>query len=856
MKAFIRVLALLCLLLLNRNIAVAQNKTITIHKTNISLKEAIEEIEKQSGYSIAYNQSKIDLSKTISLDLVNVNIEKAVSETLKDTPCSFKVNGYHIIITKETSPQDHKVLTQSIRGIVTDASSGLSIPYASVVLLNHPEGTTSDSLGRFHLSSIPIGRYNIQASFVGYTPLVVREILVTSAKEVYLEIPLKENHQVLKEVVVHPEVNKEGTLNNMVITGGRMVSMEESSRYAGGMDDPARLITSFAGVGGSYATNAVSIHGNSPQATQWKLEGVEIPNPTHYADMVGIGGGIFSALSSQVMGNSDFYNGAFPAEYNNALSGVFDMFMRSGNNQHYQHTFQIGFLGVDVASEGPINRNTNSSYIFNYRYSTTGIVTETNLKYQDVSFKFNFPTKKAGVFSLWGLGLRDRINAPPEDSSKWETYADREDVNSYLYKFAGGINHKYIFKTGSYIKTSVAATYSGIKQDVDQVNIPDTRTKVADITNNNWDIVFNSYLNKKISNQHTNRTGITITGLLYNLDYNVSPDYGLDKPAENIAKGVGQTLDIAPFTSSFFSLGKTITLNAGINAHFFTLSNQLSIEPRIGLKWKPNSVHSLAFAYGIHSRREKTDYYFVEVNQQEVNKNLRLAKAHHLVLTYDARLSENLRLKIEPYFQYLLDVPVENNSTFSVINHDDYYLDRALVSKGKGRNYGIDITLERYMNKGYYYMLTGSVFQSKYTGGDNIWRNTRLNRNYIVNALGGKEWVVGKKQNRIFGANLRLTFQGGDRYTPIDEQASLEQHDIVLNESLAYTLQYKPAVNGDISISYKINRQHVSHEIALKILNIGSYTGQHGYYYNEQTQAIVKGDVTGNLTNLSYKLEF
>jgi hypothetical protein len=860
MNAFRKVVVTLCLLMLSQVISQAQDKSVTIHKENITIKEALDEIEKQSGYSIAYNQSQINLEKQVTLNITHASVGEALLKVLAGTPYTFKVNGYHIILFREKEgngrdQNNNAVLTQSVRGKVTDAATGLPLQYASVGMLNQAGGTVTDSIGQFKLVGILVGRHDVQVSLIGYTPMIVREVLVTSAKEVYLEIALKENHQLLDEVVVHPEINKEGTLNRMAITGGRMLSVEEASRYAGGMDDPARLITSFAGVAGSYATNAVSIHGNSPQANQWRLEGVEIPNPTHYADMVGLGGGIFSALSSQVMGNSDFYAGAFPAEYNNSTSGIFDMFMRSGNNQRYQHTFQAGLLGIDAASEGPLGKS-NSSYIFNYRYSTTGVVTGTDLRYQDLSFKLNFPTRKAGVFSIWGLGLLDKINAAPLDSSSWETYADREDVNTYLYRTAGGFSHKFTFKTGTSIKTSIAATYSGIKQDVDQINIPDIRTNVVDITNNNWDLVYNTSLNKKISNRHINQTGITITDLRYNLDYNVSPDFGLDKSAQNIAHGKGHTLDIAPFTNSLINIGKNVIINVGVNAHFFALSNSASIEPRLGVKWKTDARNSLAFAYGLHSRREKTDYYFIEINNEKVNEKLKLAKAHHLIVTYDSRLSENLHLKIEPYFQYLFDVPVEKGSSFSIINHDDYYLERALVNEGNGRNYGVDLTLEHYLTHGYYYMFTASVFKSEYKAGDNVWRNTRFDRNYIINALGGREWIMGRNRNRILGANCRLTFQGGDRYTPLDEDASLSRKDIVWDESKAYSLQYKSALNADISINYKINRKKVAHEIALKVLNTGTYTGQHGYLFNERTGVIEKQDVAGFLPNLSYKIEF
>lgn len=327
-------------------------------------------------------------------------------------------------------------------------------------------GSTTDSLGRFRIDHVPVGRCNIQTSYVGYNANIFNEIPVTSSKEVYMEIPLDENVHSLAEVVIQPEIKKDKPLNAMAITGGHMISMEEAGRFANGFDDPARLSSAFAGVAGDVGTNAVAIRGNSPQFTQWRLEGVEIPNPTHFADLTGLGGGFLSALSTQVIGNSDFYNGAFPAEYSNALSGIFDMQIRNGNNQKYEHTFQLGILGIDLASEGPISRKNGSSYILNYRFSTTSLATgnDMNLKYQDLSFKLNFPTRKAGTFSIWGIGLIDRYKPEILDRDEWETQSDRQSGNTTFDKAAGGITHKYLINADTYIRSSLAATYAKITQ--------------------------------------------------------------------------------------------------------------------------------------------------------------------------------------------------------------------------------------------------------------------------------------------------------------------------------------------------------------------------------------------------------
>ena len=850
--------------------ATAQNdrKPITIQNKNISLQEAFTEIEQQTGYSIAYELSAVDVKRKISLSLESQSIDKALAQILKDTRYSYKITGYHIIITpsgnelqKSTKEKTEKP-TQTVRGIVLDSKTNAPIEFATVRIMNVGSlGSTTDSLGRFRIDNVPVGRCNIQTSYVGYNTNIFNEIPVTSSKEVYMEITLDENIHSLAEVVIQPEIKKDKPLNAMAITGGRMISMEEAGRFANGFDDPARLSSAFAGVAGDVGTNAVAIRGNSPQFTQWRLEGVEIPNPTHFADLTGLGGGFLSALSTQVIGNSDFYNGAFPSEYSNALSGIFDMQIRNGNNQKYEHTFQLGILGIDLASEGPISRKHGSSYIFNYRFSTTSLATgnDMNLKYQDLSFKLNFPTRKAGTFSIWGIGLIDRYKPEAIDRDEWETQGDRQSGNTAFDKAAGGLTHKYLINADTYIRSSLAATYSKDRTRADQITEDDKLVHVGDIRNSKWDIVFNSYLNKKFNSNHINRTGITVTGLQYDLDYKISPNFGLDIPMEQISKGNGGSCVLSAYSSSVINLSNHLTTSLGITAQYFTLNKNWTVEPRAALKWSFNPKHALALAYGLHSRREKLDYSFVEQEangKTESNRYLDFSKAHHFGLTYDWNINSYMHLKMEPYYQYLFRIPVEENSSFSIINHQSFYLDRILKNRGSGVNYGIDITLEQYMKNGFYYMITASLFKSKYKAGDNIWRNTRLDKNYLLNILAGKEWMVGRNKQNVLSLNGRIFFQGGDRYTPVDEGKSMIEHDIKFDETRAYSKKFDPSINGDISFSYRINKKKISHEFSIKMLNVGMRTGMHFYQYNEKTHKIEKKDGSGLIPNISYKIYF
>ena len=759
-------------------------------------------------------------------------------------------------------------LTQNIRGTVTDKASGIPIAYATIQLEDTPDrGTITDSIGNFVLKGISLGRHNVKATFIGYEPSLVREVLVSSAKEVFLEIAMTENAQELNEVVVRPQVNKEQALNKMALTGARMFSVEEASRYAGGMDDPARLASSFAGISAGVSHNGISIHGNAPHLLQWRLEDVEIPNPNHYADIATLGGGILSSLSNHVLGNSDFFTGAFPAEYGNAVSGVFDMKLRNGNNRKVENTIQAGILGIDIASEGPLSKKHNASYIVNYRYSATGLLAHLNMvdlggafDYQDLNFKFNFPTRRLGTFSIWGTSLIDKYGSDLEkDISKWEYLGDGSDSKTDQYMAAGGISHRYFIGENGLLKTTLATTYFKSTASIDMFDTDLNSTPYLDMSRENTNLVFTTSYNHKFSARFTNKTGASFTQMFYDMKMNLAPFVAT--PLDVISMGDGSTSLFSAYTSNSIGIGNNFTLNLGLNTQVLTLNKHWTLEPRIGMKWQATAKTSFALAYGMHSRMEKMDVYYTQTPQTGdalVNKDLDFTKANHFMLTFDYKISDELLLKIEPYFQTLFDVPVRAGDSYSVLNREDFYVEDALVNKGKGRNIGVDVTLEKYLSRGYYYMFTGSLFDSRYCGGDKVWHNTKFNRHYILNLLGGKEWMMGRNKQNILSVNAKLTLQGGDRYSPIDEAATLEHPDkeVQYDETRAYSQQFSPIFLTNFSLSYKMNKKKCTHEFAVKLLNATNYKEYAGHEYNLKTGKIEPNRFAMSLPNIYYKVEF
>jgi hypothetical protein len=757
-------------------------------------------------------------------------------------------------------------ITQIIKGKIIDKETQSPLPGASIVILdtNPFLGAASDVNGNFVIKNVPIGRYNVKVSFISYEELIINEVLIGSGKEVVLNVELKENVIDFKEVVI--KARKGEPLNSMATVSARQFSVEEANRYAGGFDDPAHLASSFAGVSSNLGNNGIVIRGNAPKGLLWRMEGVDISNPSHFANISSLGAGAITALSSQVMANSDFYTGAFPSEYGNALSGVFDIKLRTGNNEKREYTFQGGIVGIDVSSEGPFSKGKKASYLFNYRYSTFALLSPIlppemgKLKYQDLSFKLNFPTPKAGTFSVWGIGALDYQGRDAKiDSLLWETDVDKQQYGTSLFMGAFGVNDKLIIGRKTYTSTTLAITGNGLslnqKEYSNYMNLMPTNK----IDNYTWKYTLTSFINHKFSAKHTNKTGITIDRLQYNL--NIQKAESNHNFLTTYANEKGSSYLIQAYSQSRYDITEDVVLNVSVHSQFFALNNYYTIEPRTGLSWNFTPHQTLCISYGLHSQLEMLNFYLVQQQTSsgivEPNKKLDFSKAHHIVISYEIKLTEYNRLKIEPYFQKLFNIPVIPDSYYSLLNLENgIYFNDSLVNKGTGRNIGVDITFERFLNKGYYYLVTASLFDSKYRGGDGIERNTRFNKNYVVNLLGGKEWNIGKSKNNIININAKLCLMGGDYMNPIDINATYAARDIVEDVSKAFTQRKSEARILSFSITYRKNKPKHASIWAFNFINVLGYKEFNAYYFDKTTNAIKKDINQLVIPNLSYKIEF
>ncbi len=348
---------------------------------------------------------------------------------------------------------------------------------------------------------------------------------VDAGKELVLTVALEEAIGQLTEVTVKPTVEKDNPLNEMATVSARTFSVEETQRFAAAVNDPARMATAYAGVvGASDGNNTIVIRGNTPNGLLWRMEGVEIPNPNHFANVGTASGGI-SILSAQPLANSDFMTGAFPAEYGNALSGVFDLRLRRGNNQRAEHTIQAGVLGVDVSGEGPFSKSYKGSYLFNYRYSTLGLLSRLGLDigpgvttFQDFSATIYLPTNRAGTCTIFGFGGLSSQNVQAmRDSATWTTNYDRYDERFSANTGAVGLTHSVNMGRRAFLKTVVSA--SGYQNKYRGDYLTETYTPEARYREQ-YTIpksIISSTLTYKFNARHTLRAGVIGAQIGYTL---------------------------------------------------------------------------------------------------------------------------------------------------------------------------------------------------------------------------------------------------------------------------------------------------------------------------------------------------
>lgn len=770
--------------------------------------------------------------------------------------------------------------TGTIRGRVTDVASEIPLEGATVSIMGDSLHTTvTDANGQYRITDVAVGRKNLEITFSGYDNITLPNVDVITGKEVTADARLTERFNNLEEVVISSGTNKDRPLNKFAAVSARQMGVEEITRYAGGRSDVARLATNFAGVSApDDSRNDIVVRGNSPTGLLWRIEGIPVPSPNHFSSL-GTTGSPVSALNANVLANSDFFTSAFPAEYGNALGGVFDIAFRKGNPDDYEYMVSAGaFSGAELMAEGPMGKG---SFLVSGRYGLAGTVgaggTSAQPNYSDISLNLDLGETSLGRFSVFGIAATSDIDFLGDDIDEDDLFAAK-DENTYVKSDFGVVGIKHSIKINDYstLRTTIGGSFSGNNVQQDRIfnyDTPQENTlKFTDIDNTENRYTLSTTYNSKISNRFTFKAGLLLER--YDLKANQTTR---ERQGDNDGDGYPDYVNILttdegytitqPFVEGQYRLLEKLTLNGGLHLQSFSINSETVLEPRASLSWKFTDKHSINIGYGLHHQNVPAPILFLNQNvngtMQQTNRNLDLVRSNHYVIGYDARFGKEWRTKLEVYYQDIDKAAVEAfPSSYSSLTEGadfGFSIDKTgLVSNGTGHNTGIELTVEKFFSRGFYGLFTTSIFEAKYNGSDGIERNSPFNNGYVVNLLGGKEFKVGKQGKNALFFDSRISTSGGKYYTPVDLAASTAAGYEILQDDKAFSEQYDSYLRVDFKFGMKLNssKKKVSHQFYVDLQNVTNNENVFVKQYNRLTNSVDQVDQIGFFPDFGYKLQF
>lgn len=775
-----------------------------------------------------------------------------------------------LIVNRQVYSQQ---ITQNIKGRVVDKQSEYPLEGAEIIVRSNQKDywTTTDQEGFYRITNVPIGKIDIAAYYSSFEPQSFKELSLVSGKELVVNFSLSEKLESIGEVVIKAKTNRDNV--TFVTTSTSSFNIEQTEQYAGSLNDVSRMAMNYAGVSGNDdSRNDIIVRGNNPSSLLWSLEGISIPNPNHYSAS-GSSGGPVSMVNINTLGKSDFLAGAFPANFGNTTSAAFDLKFRTGNSDTYEFVGQLGFAGAELGAEGPFSKKSKASFLVNYRYSTLELFDKMGIdlgagtavpKYHDGSFLVNIPTEKAGIFRIWSLAGQSKIRFLTSEEGGDNLYLDysNSDLKTYNLTTITGVNNKFFINKKTGLFSSISWSFLDQRVQMDTLNI-----QTHQYDNLYKDKIITQYatikteLKTKMNAQNVWALGSEYT--LYGIDLFMSVHKANIDYENNLYKNTGLWGNYFSWKHKF---SDNFTLNSGIRSQFFALNKKLSIEPRLGVSYRLNTRFKTGIAYGLHSNIHQLLAYYSNHGTQTQpvykNTNLDFTKSHHFISSFEYSISDNLKSKIEMYYQYLFKVPVYKTpgNTYSIINSG--YFDPGgaqvffgpLYNEGKGENYGIDFTLEHPLNEGFYALFTGSLYRSLYRTYDKKWYNTAWNGGFMSSLLTGKEFLLSDKSSMHIDINLN--YSGGRRYTPIDKAASIASGEAVYDTEHMFAYQLPDYFRTDIKASFKRSARNTTQEWQISLRNVFNRKNIFSQRYNKKLHDVEYTYQTGFLPVIQYRILF
>lgn len=784
---------------------------------------------------------------------------------------------------------------QVIRGQIVDAQSMAPVKQAIIEILNHSPRKVAytDHNGYFRMDAVPIGRHKIVIRHALYEPMMLNGLQITSGKQISLVLKMEEVVAPASAETYGEErpilTLQDAPINDMALTNVRSFMMEEVVRFAGDRLDPARLAGNYAGIHSEDDhNNHLVIRGNTPTGMQWRLEGLPIPNPNHLGGFHSTGGQ-YNILNPNTLSNSEILLGAFPAEYGNALSGIFDVHLRKGNTETPEYLLQYSSVtGAEAMIEGPVGKR-GASFMIDYRHSLFNPISyqldkalgasvtppQAAPNFQDATFRLDLAKGKWGELHFFGLGgvARQFMNGTDSSLAAQDQYIhlnETEQFNSIMGLV--GLHHRVQAGRQGYWQSSIALSHFSFQEQRRYIN-PQTQdtTALQSVNDAKTNVIINSFLHQKLSKKLALRMGVQAELYDVRIDQlEPADEFGhlQDSSRSQLYHSQNQALFglMSTYGQVLYKPTHNLKFNIGLRGQYLSYNQDWTVEPRISGWWAFMPRHILTAGYGLHSKMQPLELYLHQHTNEwgqstQYNRNLGFTRAHHLVGGYNFLINDNWRFRVEGYYQKFFAVPIDSiDRNFSMLNYGSInslpHYD-GLYNGGEGVKQGVEFTLEKFFSKGYYLIATASRLKTSFTAHAQGSRESIFGDGYIMHLLAGREIKLGPRRLNRLTLDFKLAHNDGERILAIDTAASAALQTSVYRESEDFQrLPDYLRVDFKVGIILNDERRKIAHQFFVDVLNVFNQKNAVSHYFDRSTQSVERRYGLPIYLDLLYRVRF
>ncbi|MDK9700621.1 MAG: TonB-dependent receptor [bacterium] len=734
-----------------------------------------------------------------------------------------------------------------VQGHVRDGTTNEPIPGASVSVVGTSDGVRTDIEGHFRFSSLATGMYRIQASSVGYKPLIKSDIVVAPGKQTEVVFLLTPTSVELSEVVVTPSYFEE---NPATPVSSQTLSNEEIRRAPGGNEDVVRAIAVLPGVAQTSAgRNDLIVRGGAPSENLYVVDGHEVPNINHFGTQ-GASGGPLSFVNLDFVRDVTFSTGGFGVKYGDRLSSVTDINMKEGRSDRIGGKATLAASQFGFNLEGPVNRN--SSFLFSARRSYLDFVFKAAgfgfvPEYWDFLGKYIYRPNAKNEISVINIGALDKVRFFNDTDD--QRYNNSQVLGSSQNQYFSGVLWQHVMKEGVW-NNALTRTYV----DYDFLQTDSLLQPIFTSQSKEGETGLRSDVLRRISPTTTISAGIQGKTVLTDgalVLRGLQTSFG-----DSLRLTQTDWRDRAFKSSAYFQLShnmmKQMTASLGGRLDYFDqIRTKTAVSPRLSLTYSLSEQSSVTLSGGVY--RQAPSYVWIASNP--ANRDLAFLRADQVVLGYEKRLRPDTRIRIEGYLKKYRDYPASLDRSYLVLANtgagfggsregfSSFGLDR-LSSVGTGISRGVELLIQKRLSEIRSYGIASFTFgRTDFTGIDGKKRPGSYDQRMIMNISGG--YVPNAKWE--FSGKFR--YGTGAPYTPYD--------NVGKQSAASYNTKRIPDFHSiDLRVDRRWNRSGWTLVTYLDIQNAYNHQNVSSYNWNEREQKVEENTDIGILPSIGISAEF